>query len=173
MFRNSSLRFTRVLLLLTLAQAGSAGVKFPDYPVRPAAQYSATSTRSGVTIGVQPLDDVTDQKTYFKTEMTSKGVVPVFIVIENGSASDSFVFDRTNVGSAALSKTYSSIGGMSEVHQNIMKKELQSATLSPGKTVSGFLYIAVPPKGSREKMHLQIPMTKAGTNESHVLNLIF
>jgi len=39
--------------------------------------------------------------------------------------------------------------------------------------VHGFLYVPVPKKGPREKVHLQVPITKAGTNETFVLNLYF
>jgi hypothetical protein len=59
------------------------------------------------------------------------------------------------------------------VRQNTMAKEVQSKTLSPGVSVQGFLYVPVPKKGPREKIHLQIPVTRTGTGETLVLDVVF
>jgi hypothetical protein len=166
--------------------------------VRPAGEYAVTAERAGLTIGVQPVEDLKDQKTYFNTELTPKGFIPVLIVIQNGSTGDSFLFEKSNLGYAGVSgdstpTVKSKVGeGMAmmsvlgpgliaiklianatEVQENLLKKEVQSKTLSPGASVHGFLYVPVPKKGPREKIHLQVPVTKAGTSETYVLNLLF
>lgn len=61
----------------------------------------------------------------------------------------------------------------SEVKQNLMLQELHSRTLSPGDTVHGFLYIPIPKKGPRQKMHIQIPIAWAGSDTTSVLQLEF
>jgi len=61
----------------------------------------------------------------------------------------------------------------SQVQESILKKELQSKTLSPGVSGHGFLYVPVPKKGPREKIHLQIPITEAGTDEPLIFDLVF
>jgi hypothetical protein len=172
-----------------------AAEKFPAYPGRPAGDYAVTAERAGLTIGVQPVEDLKEQKTYFKATLTPKGFIPVFIVIENGSTGDSFLFEKSNVGYAGVSsdstpKMRSKVGeglamlgpgliavkliaNATVVQQNMLKKEVQSKTLSPSTSVRGFLYIPVPKKGPRDKIHLQVPITRAGTSETFVLNLIF
>jgi hypothetical protein len=188
-------------VLLSLVLPLWAADKFPDYPVRPAGEYGVTALQAGLIMGVQPVEDLKEQKTYFNTELTPKGFVPVFVVIENRSSEDSFLFDKTKLsygnpaGStpdarsqageavAVISLGAVSIAGMfvalklianaSQVQQNILKKEMQSKTLSPGTSVHGFLYIPAAKKGEREKIHLQVPVTRVGANETVVLNLTF
>lgn len=197
MIRTATARFICTLVVFPVLPIYAAH-NFPDYPVKPAGDYAVKVERFGLTIGVEPVEDPKEQKTYFNTELTPKGFIPVFIVLENASSKDSFMFQRTNVeyvrvsNSAAQSEEdavtdVARVPGMSqagllvpmkvvgaaEVEENIVKKEVQSKTLAPGASVHGFLYIPVPKKGSREKIHLQVPITKAGTSETHVFNLFF
>jgi hypothetical protein len=184
------------LVLATLFQPAYAGPKFADYPARKASECQVTGQRGGLVVGLQPMEDPKDQKLYFDVEFAPKGYMPVYIVLENGSAKDSFLFDKTSVGYAAVSNPGSpdahsvagdkmasvGMGGLiamnlitraTEVQQNILKKEVQSSTLSPGASTLGFLYVPVPKKGPRDKIHMQIPISKAGSSETHVLNLYF
>ena len=108
MFRNKSGHLGRItglslFVVLSLAPAIDAGNKFPDYPVRQAGEYAVTAERTGVTIGVQPVEDLKDQKTYFDVELTPKSFIPVFIVIQNATGSDSFLFQKTNIGYGGVS----------------------------------------------------------------------
>jgi hypothetical protein len=193
--RNDLVGIVGALVLFSLATPVYPARKFPEYAVRPAGDYSVKAERAGLTIGVEPVEDLQAQKTYFSTELKPKGFIPVFVVIQNGSSEDSFLFEKTNVGYTGVSgdstpKMRSKVGeglallgpgiiaikliaNATEVQENMLKKEVQSKTLSPGASVHGFLYIPVPKKGSREKIHLQVPMTKSGTSETFVLNLIF
>lgn len=196
MFKTALIRSVGLMVSLSLLPPVFPAHQFPEYAARPAAEYPVTAEKAGLAIGVQPLEDLKDQKTYFNTELTPKGFVPVFIVIQNGLTSDSFLFEKTNVGYGGVSESAGpnarsktgermamvGLGGLiavklitnaSEVQENLLKKEVQSKTLSPGASVHGFLYIPVPKKGERDKIHLQVPITKAGTSETFVLNLIF
>lgn len=178
------------LLSLPLVQPVYAADKYPDYPVRPAGEYAVTAEKGGLIIGVEPVEDLKDQKTYFKMELTPEGFLPVFIVIQNGSSVDSFLLDKANIQSAGVSnKSTPDVGPSGAValapfgviawsrslraQQNFMKKALASQTLSPGTSAHGFLYIPVPTKGPREKIHLQVPISKSGTSEAFVFNLFF
>lgn len=208
MLRNNSASVAGVLVVLLLVQPASAGPKFADYPVPKASECAAIAQRAGLVIGVQPVEGLNDQKAYFSTELTPKGFVPVFMVLENGSSGDSFLFDKTaiKVGQAGLSgstpKTSMNKGkaaaidsgaiasaffvplagaffaimafnNADAVRQNILRKEVQSKTLSPGVSVHGFLYVPVPKKGPREKIRLQVPVTRSGTDETLVLDVVF
>jgi hypothetical protein len=75
--------FIKTICLLSLALAVPAADKYADYPVRPAASYAITAANSGLTIGFEPVEDLKDQKAYFDTELTPKGFIPVFLVMEN------------------------------------------------------------------------------------------
>jgi hypothetical protein len=202
--RTKLVRIVGTLVVLSLVPPVYAADKFPDYPVRQAGEYAVTAERAGLTIGVQPVEDPKDQKTYFSTVLTAQGFLPVFIVLQNGSSADSFLFDKTGVtygpadsslpatpkpsekaaqgvaiGSglalspAGMFVAAHLIGSASVVRQNILKKEVQSKTLSSGVSTYGFLYVPVPKNAPRQKTRLRIPITRAGTDESFVLDLVF
>jgi len=193
-----------MLIALSLVPPAYAADKFPDYPVRKAGEYAVTAEKAGLTVGVQPVEDLKDQKTYFNTVLTAHGFLPVFIVLENGSSGDSFLFDKTSVtygpADSSISTTPKAgekaaqvveIGSMatismagyvaaaflvahaSQVRQNILKKEVQSKTLSPGESTSGFLYVPLPKNASRQKTRLRVSITMAGKEEPLVLDLVF
>jgi len=203
MLSSNSASIAAALVVLSLVQPGYAADKFPDYPVRPAGDYAVKVEKSGLTIGVQPVEDLKEQKTYFNTELTPKGFVPVFVVIQNGSTDDSFLFDKTGVtygpadSSVSTPKTGDkaaqvvaigslaalSMAGMlvaiklasnaSKVQENVLKKELQSRTLSAGTSTHGFLYVPVPKNAPREKIRLHVPITSASAGETMAMDLIF
>jgi hypothetical protein len=168
-------RFFRlsVIFYLGLTCSVFAADKFPDYPVRATASYGIKAERSGVTVAAEPVEDPRDQKTYFDTNLAGKGFLPVLLVIQNASATDSFLFDLSNVGYAGVSNGGGPDVGLNKIQENISKNRIRSATLSPGSSIHGFVYIPVPKKGPREKIHLQVPIAKSGTNQIFVLNLNF
>ena len=86
-----------IFAALFLVQPVLVADKFPDYPVRPADDYSLKTEKSGLTIGIQPVEDLKEQKTYFHTELSPKGFVPVFVVIQNAVDGDSFLFDKSGI----------------------------------------------------------------------------
>ncbi len=209
MLRTNFVIVACTLLAVSLVQPVYASEKFADYPVRPAANYTVSVQHDGLTIGLQPVEDSKEQKTYFDTELTPKGFIPVFIVMQNGSQDDSFLFDKTKVTYGLADSSLSTpkmgekaakgaviVGTASalaispagivvamvlaskavhgtQIQESILKKELQSKTISPGVSAHGFLYIQAPKKGPREKIHMQIPITKAGSDQPLIFDLVF
>lgn len=196
-------RIAGISVALLFVQPAYTADKFPDYPVRPAGDYSVKTEKAGLTIGIQPVEDLKEQKTYFHTELSPKGFVPVFVVIQNAVDGDSFLFDKSGITYgpadsspstpdarskagdklAVVSMATLSLGGAllamklisdaSWVQENILKKELQSKTLSAGTSAHGFVYVPVPKNTARERIVLRIPVTRAATEESIVLELAF
>ena len=188
---------------LSLIPLSCLAATFKEYPTRPAIDCAVSAERAGFVIGVQPVEDLKEQETYFHTKLSSKGFIPIFIVLQNASSGDSFLFDKARVtygpsnssvstpearskageGVAVGSLAAVSLAGAidavklmanaSQVQQNILKSEVQSKTLSPGGSEHGFLYVPAPKKGPREKIHLRVPITRAGTDETFVLDLVF
>lgn len=199
----TNLRIFCALCALLLASA-YAEQKFPDFPLHAADSYAIKADNAGLVIGAQPVEDLKEQKIYFATELTPRGFIPVFIVIENRSKEDSFLFDKSAVtcgpddsglsnlevrskaerpavvGLSMLAPAggffvMAKVNSASHVQQNIVKKELQSKTLSPAASAHGFLYIPAPKNGPRPKIHLRVPVTKLGAEkpETFVLDLVF
>jgi hypothetical protein len=171
---------------------------FPTYPVRAASDYALKAEQSSLTIGVQPLDNPDEQKTYFHTKLSPKGFLPVFVVIHNAAATESYIFDKAKASliappaappnktpqlsnkaatAAALASWAISMkmtADNSEIEEQLLLNELHSTTLSPGASVHGFLYIPIPNKGDRDKIHLKIPMLRSASNDETVdLDLVF
>jgi hypothetical protein len=157
---------------------------------------AVSTEKAGFAVGVQPVEDLKEQETYFHAQLARRGFIPVFIVMRNGSNGESFLFNKTEIaygpadsnllptpnlstGSAKFLLLGGGVLGMmavrdaSQVQENILKQELQSKTLSPGGSAHGFLYIPVPKNAPRQKIRLRVPITRADTGETFVLDLVF
>jgi hypothetical protein len=198
-----------MLVVLSLVQPAYAEPKFADYPLRKASECAVKADKLGLVVGIQPVEDLSDQKNYFSSDLKQKGFIPVYIVIENQSSTDGFLFDKSSVkigvGTATgsgpnvnskpavtlqVASTISAvvispvaIGGIfigvklakddALVQTNLLKKEVQSKTISPGSSTSGFLYIPVPKTGPRQPIHLMISITRSGDDEPFSLDFNF
>jgi len=190
--RTNSVAVICTLAVLFLVQPGYSSHHFPDYPVRPAGEYANKVVKAGLIVAVEPVEVPEQQKTYFNSNLSSMGMLPVFIVIQNTSATDTYLFDKSAVGlgdaaeitGKGTRKTASLLGSgglvdltlitdVKQVQENLMKKEVRSKTLSPGSSVYGFVYVPVPTDAPRKKMHLQVPLTNAQSGETEVVNLFF
>ncbi len=183
--------FRTVVVVLPVLPVYAAH-KFPDYPAHPASDYANKVAEGGLIVAVEPVEEPGQQKMYFNFRLSSKGILPVLIVIQNTSATDSYLFDRSAVGlgdaggptgkggrkTASLRTSgglvdLSLINDVTDVRDNLMKKEVRSKTLSPGSSVYGFVYVPVPTDAARGKIHLQVPLTNAQSGETEVVNLFF
>lgn len=194
---------SNILLVLSLVPVAYAGPKFADYPQRKASECVIKADKLGLVVGIQPVEDQTDQKIYFNSDLNKKGFVPVYIVIENQSGTDSFLFDKgsvkvgagtsTNSGPNANSKAVETLQVASAlavspvgmiiglklakdealVQTNLLKKEVQSKTLSPASSTSGFLYLPVSKAGPRQPIHLVISITRSGDDQPFSLDFNF
>ena len=190
-----------LVFLACVAPAHSAE-KFPDYPVQQPSDYHISARQEEVSIGLQPVESVQDQQTYFHTSLSPSGFLPVMVVVHNQSKSDSLLLDTEGISygtgdpgktapkdnsvgqKVAISSAYviPYIGPFiamglakdaSEVKQNMVHRQLRSGTLSPGDTVHGFLYIPIPKKGPRPMIHVQFTVAWAGSDRTSVLHFDF
>jgi hypothetical protein len=192
-----------MLVVLCVARPAYAGPKFADYPQRKAAECAFKADKRGLFVGIQPVEDLNDQKNYFDSDLTKKGFIPVYIVIENRSSEDSFLFNKTGVkigvgtaagsGPNANSKSVETLQVVSAlaispvgmiigaklakdqamIQTNLLKKEVQSKTLSPGSSTSGFLYLPVDKTTPRQPIHLVMSITRSGDDEPFSLDFNF
>jgi hypothetical protein len=189
-------------MLLGCVVAAYGAQKFADYPVRAPRDCSASVRGDDVSIGLEPVASVEDQMTYFHTALAPNGFLPVMVVVHNRSKSDSLLLDKggisygvggpgkaapkeDSVGQKVAITTTSAIPFIgpfiamglgkdaSEVKQNMVVRELQSQTIAAGDTVHGFLYLPIPKKGARPKIHIQFPIAWAGSDKTSVLTLDF
>jgi hypothetical protein len=192
LYRTTFLALICILVVLFWAPPGYGAHHFPDYPARPAGEYANKVVAAGLIVAIEPVEDAEQQKMYFNSRLSGKGILPVLIVIQNNSATDAYLFDKSAVGlgdaaevtGKGARKTASMLGSgglvdltlvrdVTEVRENLMKKEVRSKTLSPGSSAYGFVYVPVPTDAPRKKMHLQVPLTNARSGENEVVNLFF
>ena len=68
--------------------ATGCATTFPDYPVHPAASYKHHLEQNGVIVAIQPLTKASEQRKYFDTNLASRDILPVFVVVENHNPFD-------------------------------------------------------------------------------------
>jgi hypothetical protein len=169
-----------------------AAHRFVEYPVRPAGEYANKVVVKGFVVAVQPLEDANEQKRYFGTNLNRRGILPVLIVVQSASASDTCLLDRTEVGlgqgqeltGKGARRTASKLGSgglldlslveeVTDVRDSLVRRQLRSGTVAPGRTISGFVYVPIPTDAPRSKVHLQVPLTNQQSGETEVANLYF
>ncbi len=195
--------FPGMLIVLFLSPLAYAGPRFADYPQRRANECAIKADKLGLVVGIQPVEDPNDQKSYFDSDLTRKGFIPVYIVIENQSSSGSFLFDKADVkmgvgtppgsGPDVNSKGVQTLQVVSAlaispvgmiiglklakdealIQTNLLKREIQSKTQTPATSTSGFLYLPVPKTGPRQPIHLAILVTRSGDDEPFSLDFNF
>jgi hypothetical protein len=192
-----------VLLVFSLVRLAHAAPRFADYPSRKASECAARADELGLVVGVLPVDDLNDQKSYFGSDLTHRGFLPVYLVLENQSNGDAFLFDKSavKVGVGAASGSSPDMSSKSvetlqvasaiaispigliigaklakdeaAIQANLVKKEVRSRTISSGASTSGFLYIPVPKNAPRQPVHLQVTITRSGDDNPFVLDFNF
>lgn len=191
-FQTSSSALICLLAAVLVVQPSYGSHHFPDYPVRPVAEYDNKVVKGSLIVAVEAVEGADQQKTYFDSRLSGRGILPVFLVIKNTSTTDTYLFDKSAVGlgdeadvtGKGARKTAALLGSgglvdlnlvkeVTDVRENLMKKEARSTTLSPGSTIYGFVYIPVPTDALRKKIHLQVPLTNMQSGEIEIANLFF
>lgn len=190
--RNHSWALIWLTIMSVAVQPVRAGHRVVKYEVRPAEEYANKVAGKGFIVAVQPMEDANEQKTYFGTNLSHRGILPVLLVIRNTSASDTCLVDQSAVGlgqgqelsGKGARKTASSLGSgglldlslvreVTGVRDNLVRRELRSGTLPPGKTLSGFVYVPISTDAPRAKVHLEVPLTNEQSGETEVASLYF
>jgi len=140
---NGMLRHCYVVLALTAFLPPSLyAAKFPEYPAKAAKEYPGAQTIAGVTVGIEPLKDLEDQKHYFKEDFGKNNFLPVFVVVENASAGDRIIVKHDDIGVYAgeekLAKSRPVASGRSTAGEAIAPVVEISLSLG-GMAVAGYL----------------------------------
>jgi hypothetical protein len=160
-------------------------------------------TKDGVAVGLQPIENREDQEKYFGTDLGRRGVVPIFVIIENQSTSDVFILQRSEIrygtfssGSSEGVMTLHASGGTAlvasaflpfagsflidrykhqyhEIVEKLVRNELQTRTVPAGASIHGFLYLPAEKNARRSGAILQIPLKMTGTDRTTLIELSF
>ena len=160
----------KCLFLFTMV-ISCVAASFPEYPVKPVTEYANVVTKSGLAAAALPMEDPRDQLKYFGIDFKSRGYVPVLLVLENQTATDSFLLGKEGLMYSPAGHSGSALANPSrpsredktlavasylpyygimaaamaskykELRQNVLKSELQSTTISPGTSAHGFIFV--------------------------------
>jgi len=162
------------LWLLALMAGGCSGLT-PMVPAQPVESYAFRQIQARVRVAVDPFFTVERTRAAFTggEEFPEKGLLPVQVVIENGSPEeiqvsprdfhlarqdgraegalppyDAFAMVKLSVGWWALGGGF--VGGSVPAYRNegrqrdIESRELREATIPGGQSATGFVYFAIP-----------------------------
>jgi hypothetical protein len=98
----------RCLIPFSFALA-SLAASFPQYPVKPTRDYPSAVEKSGLVIAAVPVEEQKDQHTYFGINLRSKGYIPVLLVIENQTSTESFLLNKDSLTYSRSSNSASTL----------------------------------------------------------------
>jgi len=124
----------RHLIVFSIALSCVAA-PYPDFPVKPAREYATVIIKSGLAVAVVPVEDRQDQHKYFGMDLRSRGCVPVFIVIENQTSTDSFLLKREGLMYSPAGRSRSTLPNLA--HPRKVDKVLAVAAVVP--TIYSFM----------------------------------
>ena len=87
-------KFGAVWGSIFVLSAVAAAQKFPEYPIRSAAEYSLCQTKNGIRVAIEPVSEVNKQKKHFGAKFGSQGFLPVLVILENASEGGSILLRR-------------------------------------------------------------------------------
>ncbi len=179
------------LLLLLVGACGHTPV---SVPVRPAEDYAFRQTMGGVRVAVDPFFTADRTRQLFSggEEFPDKGLLPVHVIIENGSGEevrldpaearllrpdgrpyfslppyDAFSMVKVGMGWWAVAAGLG--GGAAPAYRNqarqkdIESRALKNAPVAPGTSVSGFLYFSIPEETLNLAGHRVVLPAKTGS----------
>src|SRR5208282_3968561 len=90
----------KTLILLassSLMLAGCSTMKIAPLTTGSAGSYTQHEQTNGVVVGIRPMTDKREIEDMFKVNLLDKGLLPILVVVENQSASDSFIIAKDKV----------------------------------------------------------------------------
>jgi hypothetical protein len=72
-----------LILLAALGATVGCAHQFPDYPARTAGDCTIHVAADGAALGAEPIFDRATAEQYFEVDMAGRGILPVYVVVEN------------------------------------------------------------------------------------------
>ncbi len=96
--KTAASRFVGVLCMtLVLLAAGCGTMKVTPLATNQASSYTQHEEKNGLVIGIQPMTDRREIQDMFKVNLLEHGLLPILLVVQNQSASDSFIVPKEQI----------------------------------------------------------------------------
>jgi len=155
-FKDSPVLSKLILVIVFTLLSGCTSVQIDEYEHNKLnGNYS--QVKDGLSVSIDPITDHVESKKYFGKDILDAGVLAVHIIIENGSSSENFIFEKDHIafreGGGLESKTH-------YVDNEDMRKNEQDAINSQGAGTVG-LYVLAP---------VAVPLYLSGLSDIRNLN---
>jgi hypothetical protein len=97
-----------ILLFISMQMAGCGAEKISPYHANALNTYSNQAAKNDLHIAIQPMTDKEEQEKYFGVALTDVGILPVYVIAENRSASHRFMLrdDRISLRNKITNRSY-------------------------------------------------------------------
>jgi len=95
-------RILSVLLAMWIVVGCLNATPPPPFPRRPIEQYPQVIRDDALTLAAEAVTDVSQQERYFGTNLSSDDVLPVFVLVANGSGGSSVLVDPRKMNLVGL-----------------------------------------------------------------------
>ncbi len=92
------LKLSSALTIIFFVFAGCSAVDIKKVTYQKADYYKFTSQKAGLRISVDPYIQEDRLKEFFGCDMLSRGILPVFVVLENENAEDGYILVKEKTG---------------------------------------------------------------------------
>ncbi|NOT55665.1 MAG: hypothetical protein HOP18_13780 [Deltaproteobacteria bacterium] len=79
------------LLTVAFVVGGCASKKLLDYPAQPPSSYPYSQVKDGLAVSIQPLTSPQESEKYFDTDLSSRGILAIFVSAENQGSPSTFI----------------------------------------------------------------------------------
>lgn len=116
------------LLAVALLVGGcSRAKKLPNYPTQPPSSYPYSQVKDGLAVSIRPLTNSQESETYFDTDLSSRGILALFVSAENQGAPSTFIL---------LKERFTLQTSRSDEHPVSNREQVKSGTLDTIQTAT-------------------------------------
>jgi hypothetical protein len=128
-----------ILSFLSIQVTGCAPMKIPPYKADAFNTYKNQVAKNNLYIAVSPMTDEEQQKKYFGVVLADVGVLPVFIIAENRSASQRFLLrdDLISLQNKATKGTFSKPKNTDVADDSDLESTRRGAEIASNVLLSG------------------------------------
>jgi hypothetical protein len=126
----NALIVTSVVMILVFAVASCTPLKIKKPPTQKVSGYKFMAQRNGLSVSIDPYKEEGRLKEFFGGDLLSRGILPVFILVENVSAEDGYIInsDKTSLLTASSVSAKEQVGeGQKNDEVAKARKSFQSA----------------------------------------------
>lgn len=186
--------FFRSLAIAAMAALGGCiATPLPEYKYGPMDGYPSRVERDGFVVGVRVVLDQEVLDKYFGQNLVALGILPLEVSMQNRSTSQSFLVEKENwsLGSGGSAVTedqlpsptaraivagggilgYALAAAAQNTRTSIAISEMQTYTISPGRTFSGFLFYKRPPNKASNDEEIDLEVRAQELTSDRIIDL--